>query len=59
MPEALKFYNHTVKIPAVKGKIFHKKYRGFHYIHYQYANSYNKEKTRLIIDDVIDDVLKT
>ena len=38
------FYNHIVKIPAVKGKIFHKKYRGFHYIHYQYANSYNKEK---------------
>ena len=38
------FYDHTVRIPVIKGKVFHKKYNGFHYIHYQYANSYNKEK---------------
>lgn len=38
------FYDFTVKIPSIKGKIFHKKYSGHHYIHYQYENKYNPEK---------------
>ena len=38
------FFDFTVKIPHIKGKIFHKKYKNFHYIHYQYDTSYNKEK---------------
>ena len=58
--EATMFLDFKVPIPSVKGKIFIKKVRDFHYVHYEYDSVYDSVKKyslpkRTTIGKVCDD----